>query len=252
MNFMEIYSKQIVLRVSLLLMVLCFVFFSGNLYAEKGKFSFENFKSIKDSTYNELTSKEWKKFKYFEEELQLSTLPQKEKEEQLMGYARDSLQILKVKLVAIKVLNEKNLLNRDIAENSDYYMALLKELRLSDIPQSEYLFLEEKLAYLNQKALGRKLKQSRWLNYGLVLLVVVLGASAVHINRKRRKPIVPGLSKQETLVRNLILQGKSNKEIATELFISLSTVKSHITNIYGKLNVANRQELFENSTGTST
>jgi len=41
----------------------------------------------------------------------------------------------------------------------------------------------------------------------------------------------------------LILQGKSNKEIANELFISLSTVKTHITNIYNKLKVSSRQEL---------
>ncbi|HDZ13708.1 MAG TPA: response regulator transcription factor [Pricia sp.] len=33
------------------------------------------------------------------------------------------------------------------------------------------------------------------------------------------------------------------KEIANELFISLSTVKTHITNIYGKLKVSGRQEL---------
>jgi transcriptional antiterminator len=48
---------------------------------------------------------------------------------------------------------------------------------------------------------------------------------------------------------------KSNKEIATELFISVSTVKTHITNIYKKLAVVNRTELvtrFTNSTGTST
>ncbi|MGB7394497.1 MAG: LuxR C-terminal-related transcriptional regulator, partial [Pricia sp.] len=37
--------------------------------------------------------------------------------------------------------------------------------------------------------------------------------------------------------------GKSNKEIAGELFISISTVKTHITNIYGKLKVSSRKEL---------
>ena len=228
------------------------LFFASHLQAGGNGFSYDDFTSLQDSIYSELSSKEYKKFKYFEEELQSSTLSQKEKENQLTGYARDSLQILQVKLVAIKVLEEKNLLSRDIAENSEYYFTLLKKFKESDIPPVEYLFLEEKLAYLNQEALGQQLKQSRWLNFGLIALVIILGVVAIHQVRKQRKPILPELSKQETLVRNLILEGKSNKEIANELFISLSTVKSHITNIYGKLNVDNRQELFENSTGTST
>jgi DNA-binding CsgD family transcriptional regulator len=42
---------------------------------------------------------------------------------------------------------------------------------------------------------------------------------------------------------------KSNKEIASELFISHNTVKTHINNIYKKLAISNREELnsfFEN------
>ena len=36
---------------------------------------------------------------------------------------------------------------------------------------------------------------------------------------------------------------KTNKEIASELFISLSTVKTHINNLNKKLNVTSRKEL---------
>ncbi|THV59370.1 response regulator transcription factor [Flagellimonas alvinocaridis] len=87
---------------------------------------------------------------------------------------------------------------------------------------------------------------------GLALLVLFLGLAMWFQYSKRKKGATPQLSKQETLVHGLIVQGKSNKEIANELFISLSTVKSHITSIYGKLNVTGRQELLKNSTGTST
>ncbi|UNC91189.1 DNA-binding response regulator [Candidatus Contubernalis alkalaceticus] len=39
--------------------------------------------------------------------------------------------------------------------------------------------------------------------------------------------------------------GASNKEIAKKLCISLSTVKTHIINIYSKLHVSNRVEAVE-------
>ena len=84
----------------------------------------------------------------------------------------------------------------------------------------------------------------------LLLVCVAMGYLAFKLQRRTNSQ--PGLSKQEITVRNLILEGKSNKEIASELFISLSTVKTHITNLYAKLNVGNRQELFQKSTGTST
>ena len=215
-------------------------------------FSFEKKMPVNDSVQDSLTSREWKKFKSFQAQLQSSQLSKVDKENRLTGYARDSLNILKVKLVAIKVLDEKNLLSRDIAENTSYYTALLEKLKESEIPPSEYLFLEEKLAYLNQEVLGEKLQLSRWLNWGLGVTVLLLVLVMVFQRRNRKKSVLPELSKQETLVRNLILQGKSNKEIAGELFISLSTVKSHITSIYGKLNVSNRQQLLEIGTGTST
>ena len=230
---------------------LFFLLLMGNLHAGES-FSFEEAIISTDSVQDSLSSREWKKFKSFEAQLQSSQLSKMDKENQLTGYARDSLNILRVKLVAIKVLEEKNLLNRDIAENTSYYTTLLEKLKESEIPPTEYLFLEEKLAYLNQEALNESLQLSRWMNIGLVVLVAFLGYMLFQQRKRQDKTILPELSKQETMVRNLILQGKSNKEIANELFISLSTVKSHITSIYGKLNISNRRELLENSTGAST
>ena len=49
-----------------------------------------------------------------------------------------------------------------------------------------------------------------------------------------------GLSDREQEVLNLVAEGKSNREIADSLYISESTVRSHLHNILSKLNVANR------------
>lgn len=50
------------------------------------------------------------------------------------------------------------------------------------------------------------------------------------------------LSEREVEVLRLISRGKSNKEIATELFVAESTVKSHVAAIYEKLRVTDRTE----------
>jgi DNA-binding CsgD family transcriptional regulator len=53
-----------------------------------------------------------------------------------------------------------------------------------------------------------------------------------------------GLSPREKEVASLLLQGQSAKEIATKLEITISTANFHIKNLYKKLNIGNRSELF--------
>jgi len=53
------------------------------------------------------------------------------------------------------------------------------------------------------------------------------------------------LSKRELEILGLLAQGHSNQEIATELFVSLSTVKTHLQNIFGKLDVQRRTQAVE-------
>ncbi len=50
------------------------------------------------------------------------------------------------------------------------------------------------------------------------------------------------LSEQERRVLRLIAAGRTNPEIATQLVISVNTVKSHVKSIYYKLDVTNRLE----------
>jgi DNA-binding CsgD family transcriptional regulator len=51
------------------------------------------------------------------------------------------------------------------------------------------------------------------------------------------------LTHREKEIMALLLEGKTNQEIEKELYISLQTVKSHVYNIYQKLNVQNRLQL---------
>jgi len=52
------------------------------------------------------------------------------------------------------------------------------------------------------------------------------------------------VSQRELEVIKLLLQGKTNKEIQDILFISFNTVKNHIYNIYQKLGVNSRGQLW--------
>ena len=54
--------------------------------------------------------------------------------------------------------------------------------------------------------------------------------------------LIEPLSERELDVLDLMANGHTNQAIADELFIALSTVKKHINNIYGKLNVPNRTQ----------
>ncbi len=53
------------------------------------------------------------------------------------------------------------------------------------------------------------------------------------------------LSKREMEILTLLAQGHSNQEIATALFVSLSTVKTHIQNLFEKLEVKRRTQAVE-------
>lgn len=56
------------------------------------------------------------------------------------------------------------------------------------------------------------------------------------------------LSKRETEVLELLAQGKSYSMIADELFITKETAKSHIKNIYSKLQVNSKSEAIAKAT----
>ncbi len=63
-------------------------------------------------------------------------------------------------------------------------------------------------------------------------------------NRYQPKPhtLPEHLSERELEILSLVASGASNKEIASSLFIAEGTVKNHVTNILGKLDVRDRTQ----------
>lgn len=99
---------------------------------------------------------------------------------------------------------------------------------------------------------------------GELMFYVIIGASVVDLvflframQHKSQTPAIPeispvqaiaaqfALSPREQDVLALIAQGKSAKEIGQELFISEGTVKVHTHNIYQKLGISSRRQVYQ-------
>ena len=55
-------------------------------------------------------------------------------------------------------------------------------------------------------------------------------------------PLVEPLTEREAEVLVLLASGRTNREIAADLFVTVGTIKAHTSNIYAKLQVRNRAE----------
>jgi DNA-binding CsgD family transcriptional regulator len=133
----------------------------------------------------------------------------------------------------------------DLKDNP-YYDGLLH--RLSEAyPNSSYV-TQYRAEITSDKFLVSNIASNKY-PWWYILLFFVAFISIVlnfYLFRKLKKnhfqPEI-ALSSQEQKVLELILENKTNKEIASQLFLSLSTVKTHINNLYKKLNVNSRDEV---------
>jgi len=82
----------------------------------------------------------------------------------------------------------------------------------------------------------------------IILGFLLAGAGVIifiRIRRKSDKNPYQSLTVQERKIFGLLKDGRSNKEISEECGISLSTVKSHVNNIYSKLNISSRTDVMD-------
>jgi DNA-binding NarL/FixJ family response regulator len=68
------------------------------------------------------------------------------------------------------------------------------------------------------------------------------------VHRRTRKgtagaDALADLSERELEVARLVVDRKTNREIAGELFVSLKTVEAHMRNLFRKLGVSSRAEV---------
>ena len=81
----------------------------------------------------------------------------------------------------------------------------------------------------------------------LLIVGIVLGR---HLDNRRsmtrgRRPPESELTAKELEVLGAVAEGLSNQQVADRLFVSLSTIKTHLQSIYGKLDVKRRTQAVE-------
>lgn len=84
-------------------------------------------------------------------------------------------------------------------------------------------------------------EKSKW-PYILIFLFIAVIISATIFIRDRKGRKIKKLSVQERKIFELLREGASNQEISNKYNIELSTVKSHVSNIFSKLNLKSRKE----------
>jgi DNA-binding CsgD family transcriptional regulator len=94
----------------------------------------------------------------------------------------------------------------------------------------------------NAEALANERKVGHTLLLDAVVAEALADKTTLAVNTVILPISVAGLSAREIEVLRLIASGKSNKEIAETLFISLNTVLRHVTHIFEKTGCANRAE----------
>ncbi|MEO0596255.1 MAG: response regulator transcription factor, partial [Chloroflexota bacterium] len=77
---------------------------------------------------------------------------------------------------------------------------------------------------------------------GSLLQPIIASKLMAHISQQNQPPMVESLTERESEVLNLLAEGMTNREIASELVVTERTIKFHVSAILGKLNAANRTE----------
>lgn len=139
----------------------------------------------------------------------------------------------------------------ELCEELETALPAVKVVMLSVYEDEQYVFraLEVGAAgYLTKQVSGEDLvAQLRRVMAGEIVVDPALaGRVALSASRRARGEFWPGahlgLSQRESEVLGLLVQGASNRLIATRLMLGEETVKSHVSAILRKLNVADRTQ----------
>lgn len=134
-----------------------------------------------------------------------------------------------IKVIILTTFNEDEYIFEGLKNGADGY--ILKDIKSEEIVKA-----------IKEAYKGNVLLQPE------VAKKVVKSFNNLNKNNKTTKQaefeeLLKDLTQREIEIAKLIAEGKSNKEISRELFITEGTVKNHLTKILNKLELKNRTQL---------
>ncbi len=168
--------------------------------------------------------------------------------EELVQYTEDESANPLVRLFAAHIVSDQF----SATDHLDTFQKMAADLNELNLNSPYYYSFKEQLKYIEfQHEVTNEfpLKRSNTLRIlALSFLVLITPLAVFFAIRKKvgsRKKSNGLLSLQERRVLDLLKKGKTNKEISSDLHISVSTVKSHVHRIYNKLGIRSRKELIQ-------
>jgi len=148
-------------------------------------------------------------------------------------------------------------LEEEVELEKEFFTSYLKKISKIDTESPYVEELKNEFGAREEVLSDSGEETSFYWKWTLLGLLVLVGGYALYLRRelkKLRKSLnsadkihnrLQTLSKKEAEVFEHIIMGKSNKEIASTLYIEVATVKSHVSKIYQKLGVKSRKEAAE-------
>ncbi len=193
-------------------------------------------------------------FDFYKFQFQTERKLSEEKLQQNLKYFSDTCRYPIVSLAAV--------VNTDMDhyfETDRYFYEDFGERLKKDLPHSSYT--KNYFRKLNYYGFEQTSSLPNWVFWSLGLLtfsLLIVSGLAFYFYKKLMpshsetlpksttenvEALYDKLTLKEREILGLIQEGKANKEIANQLYIGVSTVKSHINKIYSKLEVSSRKEV---------
>jgi LuxR family maltose regulon positive regulatory protein len=157
---------------------------------------------------------------------------------ELLAWLLDVTEAANLMRSVIEILVIRALALQSQGNTTEAVIALERALVLAEPEGYIRAFVDEgaPLAHLLRQAAARGISPE------YVSKLLAAFAEATDAALAMPQPLVEPLTERELEVLALIAAGMTNQEVAQELTITVGTVKRHLHNIYGKLNVSNRTQ----------
>ena len=133
-------------------------------------------------------------------------------------------------LVSLYALHKSNF-ETDYSQNKEFYHSYIKKWEAN------------KSSYFRAFRKQLPIQLRNWDAVFSIIIFILLGVGMGFYIRYRRDSKFDKLSVQERKIFSLIQQGATNQEISAQCHIEVSTVKTHVSNIFSKLKVKSRKEI---------